>query len=149
MLVNHKSEDSHHCGTSVVKLNSTLLKLGLFIERIPSEINEAVTEVTNEFVLSGNILHDEKLEESNEEKNLEGSINRNIEGASPSISDIRELGTISGDVSGKVDSSAGDDVTQEGKLGDTSVLDLDCEKERGERKKLERARINGRRRVPR
>ena len=122
--MNHKSKNSHHSGTSVVKLNSTLLKLGLFVERIPSEINEAVTEVTNEFVLSGNILHDEKLKESNEEKNLESSISGNLEGASPSFSDIRELGSISGDVSGKTKSGTGDNLSEEGKLTDTSVLDL-------------------------
>ena len=122
--MNHKSKNSHHSGTALVELDGTLLKLGVLIQLIPSEINETITEVTNEVILSGNILHDKKLKESNEEKNLEGSISRNLEGASPSLSDIRELGSIHGDVSGKTKSGTGDDLSEEGKLTDTPVLDL-------------------------
>jgi hypothetical protein len=124
LLVNHKSKHSHHSGTSVVKLDGTFLKLGRLIQLIPSEINEAVTEVTNELVLSGNILHDEKLKESDEEKDLKGSVSRNLEGASPSLSDIRELGSIEGDISRKTNSGTGGDLSEEGKLADTSVLEL-------------------------
>ena len=122
--MHHKSKNSEHSGTSVVKLDGTLLDLGLLVKLIPSEVNESVTEVTNELVLSGNILHDEKLKESNGEKNLKSSIGGNIEGTIPSISNIRELGSIKGDISGEVESGTGDDVTQEGKHTDTSVLDL-------------------------
>ena len=124
LLVNHKSKNSHHGGTSVVQLNSTLLKLGLLREGVPAEINEAVAEISGEFTKSGNILHDEKLKETNEEEDLESSILGDLEGSSPAISNIRELGSIEGDVSGKVDSGTGDDVSKEGQLADTSVLDL-------------------------
>ena len=128
LLVNHKSKDSHHGGTSVVQLNGTLLKLGLFRERVPSEVKGSVTEVSNELSLSGNILHDEKLKESNEEKDLKGSILGHLEGSSPSVSNIREFGSIKGDGSRKVDSSTGDDVSKEGKLANTSVLQLNVTK---------------------
>ncbi|KAL3785330.1 hypothetical protein ACHAWO_008602 [Cyclotella atomus] len=122
--MNHKSKNSHHGGTSVVKLNSTLLQLGLLVELVPSEINEAIAEVTDELSVSGDILHDEKLKEANEEEDLKGTILGNIEGAGPAISNIGELGSIKGDVSGKVDSGTSDDVSKEGQLADTSVLQL-------------------------
>ena len=47
LLVDHKSENSKHGGTAVVKLDGTLLKLGLLIKVIPSEVNVSITEVTN------------------------------------------------------------------------------------------------------
>ena len=126
--MDHKSKNSHHGSTSLVQLNSTLLELGLLVERVPAEVNGSVTEVTNEFSLSGNILHDEKLKETNEGNNLSQSSSgdsvRSVNGG-PSVGEGVE--GVSGvvNVSGKVDSGTGDDVTQEGELGDTSVLDLD------------------------
>ena len=38
LFVNHKSEDSHHGGTSVVQFNTTLLELGFFIKGVPAEV---------------------------------------------------------------------------------------------------------------
>ena len=128
LLVNHKSKDSHHGGTSVVQLNGTLGELGLLIEGVPSEIKGSVTEVSNELSLSGNILHDSELKESNEGKDLEGSSNRNLEGASPSLSDVRERSSGVVNVSWKTDSVTGDNLSKEGKLGDTSVLQLNVTK---------------------
>mmetsp|Transcript_13043 Transcript_13043/g.18682 ORF Transcript_13043/g.18682 Transcript_13043/m.18682 type:complete len:218 (+) Transcript_13043:132-785(+) len=126
LLVNHKSKNSHHSGTSVVQLNGTLGKLGLFIKGVPAEVKGAVTEVTNVFISSSlNVLHDSKLKESNEGKDLEGSSNRNLKGASPSFSDISEGGSGVVNVSWKTDSGTGGDLSEEGKLGDTSVLELD------------------------
>jgi len=80
LFVNHKSKDTHHSGTSVIQLNGTLGELGLFIEGVPAEVKGAVTEVTNVFISSSlNVLHDTKLKESNEGKDLEGSGYRNLE----------------------------------------------------------------------
>ncbi|KAL7502341.1 hypothetical protein ACHAXN_000317 [Cyclotella atomus] len=94
LLVNHKSKDSHHGSTAVVQLDGTLGKLGLLIEGIPAEVKSSITEITNELSLSGDILHDGKLEEANEGQDLESSSNRNLEGASPSLSNVGELGSI-------------------------------------------------------
>ena len=153
LLVDHESEDTHHGGAAVVQLNGTLGELGLLIKVIPAEVDVAVTEVSDELVSgSRNIAHEAALEEADEGDDLDKSrggdgvradeggdtVGERVEGVSRVV-----------DVSAEVDSATGDDLSKEGKLGDTSVLDLDCEKERGERKKLERARINGRRRVPR
>jgi hypothetical protein len=126
LLVNHKSEDSHHSGTSIVQLNGTLGKLGLFIKGVPAEVKGAVTEVTNVFISSSlNVLHDSKLKESNEGQHLEGTSNRNLKGARPSLSDISEGGSRVVNVSWKTDTGTGGDLSKEGKLGDTSVLELD------------------------
>merc|ERR1719251_790941 len=125
LLMNHKSKDSHHGGTSVVELNSTLGELGLLIEGVPSEVKRSVTEVTGELSLSGNILHDEELEGSDEGNDLEKSgLGDGVDGG-PSVGDGVEGGSSGVDVTRKVDSSTGDDVSEEGKLGNTSVLDLD------------------------
>ena len=131
LFMDHQTENSHHRRTSVVQLNSTLGKLGSLIEFIPSKVKGAVTEITNKCVLAGNILHDEKLKEANEEKDLEPAIGGDGVGAEESIKSIgiRVEGISGGvNITGDVHSSTGDDVTQEGKLADTSVLDLDVTK---------------------
>jgi hypothetical protein len=130
LLVHHKSKNSHHGGTSVVQLNSTLLHLLLLRESIPSEVNESVTEVTNE-LSSGDVLHDEKLKESNEGNDLSEAGSGDGVGAvdgSPSVGERVEGVTGIVNVSGKVDSGTSDDVSKESKLGDTSVLQLNVTK---------------------
>ena len=67
--MNHKSEDSHLGGTALVELDGTLLQLLLIVEGVPSEVNVVVTEVTDE-VSSGDVLHNSKLKDSNEENDL-------------------------------------------------------------------------------
>jgi len=121
--VNHESKDSQLCSTSVVKLDSTLGKLGLLIEGVPSEVKSLVTEVTRE-LSSGDVLHDEKLKESYEGNELEKSSLGDSTNSSPSIGDGVEGGSGVVNVSGKVDTSTGDDVSEESKLTDTSVLEL-------------------------
>jgi hypothetical protein len=108
LLVHHKPKNSHHGGTSVVQLNSTLLHLLLLRESIPSEVNESVTEVTNE-LSSGDVLHDEKLKESNEGNDLSEAGSGDGVGAvdgSPSVGERVEGVTGIVNVSGKVDSVA-------------------------------------------
>merc|ERR1719457_344416 len=73
LVSSSKSSDSHHGGTAVVELDSTLGKLGLLIKGVPSKVKGSVTEVTWELRFSGNIFHDEKLKSSNEGNNLEKS----------------------------------------------------------------------------
>ena len=128
LLVHHKSENTHHGGTAIVELNSTLLKLGLLIELIPAEVDVSVTEVTDEFISSsGDILHDEELQQTDEANNLNSSPVRDrvrAEEGSQTVGVRVEGVTGVVDVSSKVDTGTSDDVTQEGELRNTSVLDL-------------------------
>jgi hypothetical protein len=128
LLVNHKSEDSHHGGTAVVELDGTLLELGLLIKVIPAEVNVSVTEVTNVLVSSSrNITHEGALKNSNEGDDLNKSGSGDGVGAEEGGNTVGEgVEGVSGvvDGSGKVDSGTGHDLSEEGKLGNTSVLDL-------------------------
>jgi len=128
LLVDHKSEDTEHGSTAVVQLNSTLLKLGLFIKVIPAEVDVSVTEVTNVFISSsGNITHEGNLQQSDEGDDLalslEGDGIRSDQGGNTVGEGVEGVSGVV-DVSGEVDSGTGDDLAKEGKLSDTSVLDL-------------------------
>ena len=128
LLVNHKSEDSEHSGTAVVELDGTLLKLGLFIKVIPAEVDVSVTEVTNVFVAgSGNITHEGNLQPTDEGDDLALSLEGDGIRADKSGNTVGEgVEGVSSvvNVSWKVDSSTGDNLSKEGKLSNTSVLDL-------------------------
>ena len=128
LLVDHKSEDTEHGGTAVVELDGTLLKLGLLIKVIPSEVNVSVTEVTDVLVSSsGNITHEGALKDSNEGNDLNKSGSGDGVGPEESGNTVGEgVEGVSGvvDGSGKVDSGTGHNLSKEGKLSNTSVLDL-------------------------
>jgi hypothetical protein len=127
LLVHHKSEDSQLGGTSVVELDGTLGHLGLFVEGVPSEVNSVVTEVTDE-VSSGDVLHDSKLKGTNEGDNLEKSGRWDGIRAGDGGVSIREgCEGVTGhvNVTWKVDSGTGGDLSEECKLTDASVLELD------------------------
>ena len=132
LLVDHKSKDSEHSGTAVVKLNGTLGKLGLFIKVIPSEVNVSVTEVTNVFIAGSlNVAHEAALQPSDEADDLSLSLEGDGVVTDKGGNTVGEgVEGVSGvvNVSWKVDSGTGDDVTKEGKLSNTSVLDLDVTK---------------------
>ncbi len=127
--MDHKSDDTHHGGTSVVELDGTLGELLFLIEGIPSEVKVSVSEVTDEFVSgSGNILHDTNFEGSNKGNHLDKSSGRDGVRSDKGGNSVREgvegvTGVING--SRKVESSSGDNLSEEGKHTDTSVLDLD------------------------
>jgi hypothetical protein len=129
LLVNHKTENAQLCGTAVVELDGTLGKLALGIKGVPSEVEGSVTEVTDEFVSgSFDVLHDGKLEKANEGKHLEGSGSGDgirADKGGDTVGVRRECVSGHVDVSRKVDSVTGDDLSEEGKLTNTSVLDLD------------------------
>ena len=57
LLVNHKSKNSHHSSTSVVKLDSTLWKLSLLVKLVPSKVDVSITEVTSEFRLASYVFY--------------------------------------------------------------------------------------------
>mmetsp|Transcript_22085 Transcript_22085/g.61438 ORF Transcript_22085/g.61438 Transcript_22085/m.61438 type:complete len:277 (-) Transcript_22085:610-1440(-) len=128
LFVDHKSKDSHHGGTSVVQFDGTLSEFGLRSEGVPSEVEGSVSEVSGEFSFSGNILHDSKLKSSNEGNDLSESGRRDGIRSEKGGGSVRVRGEgVSGqvNVSGKVDSGTGGDLSEEGKHTDTSVLDLD------------------------
>ena len=129
--MDHESEKTHLGGTALVQFNGTLLKLGFFIEGVPAEVDGSVTEVSREFTRGGTVgrvLHDGEFQETNKGKNLKGARDRHGEGGSPAGSKVRELGSISGDVSREVDTSLVDKVANNTKHADTSVLDFDITK---------------------
>jgi len=132
LLVDHKSKDTEHSSTSVVQLNGTLGKLGLFIKVIPSEVNVSVTEVTNVFIAGSlNVAHEAALQPSDEADDLSLSLEGDGVVTDKGGNTVGEgVEGVSGvvNVSWKVDSGTGDDVTKEGKLSNTSVLDLDVTK---------------------
>jgi hypothetical protein len=128
LLVDHKSEDSEHGGTAVVELDGTLLKLGLFIEVIPAEVDVSVTEISNVLISgSGDITHEGNLQQTDEGDDLalslEGDGIRSDQGGNTVGEGVEGVSSVV-DVSGEVDSGTGDDLAKEGKLSDTSVLDL-------------------------
>ena len=127
--MDHKSKDSEHGGTSVVQFDTSLEELGFFVELVPSEVNVSVSEVTDELVSGSlDVLHDGEFQDSDESDDLGQSASgdgvRAGDGG-PSVGEGFE--GVSGlvNVSGEVDSGAGDNLSEEGKHGDASVLDLD------------------------
>ena len=74
------------------------------------------------------ILHDEKLKKANEKDDLsEAGLGDGVRAGDggKTIGEGVEGVTGEVDVAGKVDAGAGDDLAEEGKLGDTAVLELD------------------------
>ena len=87
LLMYHKSKNSHHGRTSLVELYSTLHKLGLLIEGIPSKVESSITEITGKLRLASYNLHYENLKASNEGNNLQkSSLGDKVDGG-PSIRD--------------------------------------------------------------
>ena len=127
-LMDHESEDSHHGGTTVVQLDGTLGQLGLLVEGVPAEVDGAVAEVADEFVLASDVLHDSELEESNEGENLgkagRGDGIRAEEGGNAVGVGGEGMSRVV-DVAREVDAGAGHDLAKEGELADPSVLELD------------------------
>lgn len=77
LLVNHESENTHHRCSSVVELDGALLQLRLIGVLVPSEVKETIPEVSREFSRSGaigRVLHDEKLQVTNENSNLANAL---------------------------------------------------------------------------
>ena len=107
----------------------SLFTYGLLIEFVPAEVNVSVTEVTDELVSgSGNILHDGDFKETNEADDLSNSVERNgirsLDGGNTVRVGVEGVTRVV-NVSWKVDSGTGDDVSEETKHGNTAVLDLD------------------------
>ena len=129
-VMDGKAEDAKHSGAAVVELDGALLVLLLLGEHVPTVINAKghVAEVSNVLALTSDITHDEELEPSDEEDDLKeprlGNGVRAVE-CTEAIGDVRESATGKVNRATKVDARAGDNVSEEGKHGNASVLDLD------------------------
>jgi len=130
LLMHHESKNTHHGSTAIVELNTTLLQLGFLIQLTPEHTSiKAVTEVTNVLVSSSlNVLHDEQLKETDEAEDLHSTPIRDRVGAKKGSQPIgvgveRVAGII--DASREVGATTCSDLSKEGKLGDTAVLELD------------------------
>mmetsp|Transcript_35128 Transcript_35128/g.73166 ORF Transcript_35128/g.73166 Transcript_35128/m.73166 type:complete len:205 (+) Transcript_35128:216-830(+) len=124
-FMDHKSQDSHHGGTSLVQFDGTLLDLGFFIKGIPSKVNVSVTEITNKFTLASDILHDEQFQKTNESKDLRQTNGRNVGKSGNTVSHIGEFVTGQINVTGQVLASGIGQVAHHGQHTDTSVLQFD------------------------
>jgi len=116
---NHVSDDTHHSGTSVVKLNIKLAGLLLGVLDISSEVSYSVVSV----VLGGR--HPGKLNKGEESKDLGKSSGGDGEKSSNSGGDIRELKVVGwGKVSVENNVVVVYDGSYNGSHGNTSVLTL-------------------------
>lgn len=123
LFVHHESENSHHGGTAVVEFNGTLLELDLVVHASPAR-GEAIAEVTLEFGLSLEVLHDEKLQVANESNNLKQSVHRDVRQSSKASLDGSKAGSGVVNISAQTDSGGSGDVSQHSQHSDTSVLQL-------------------------
>lgn len=101
---------------------------GFRSEGVPSVVKGSVAEISGEFGISGDILHDSKLEESNEGNDLSESSGRDGIRSEKGGGTIGEgVESVSGKVDGsrKVDSGTGDELANESQHTDASVLEFD------------------------
>jgi hypothetical protein len=125
LVVDHKGEHTHLGGTSLVELLGAEVFLGILVRRTdPADRESRGREVSRERSLS--LLPASKLKDTAEGKDLEGTSNRDIEGSIPARSKVGELGSIGGNFTREVDSGFVDQISNNTKLADTSVLDLNA-----------------------
>ncbi len=125
--MDHQRQDSHLGGAALVQLDGTLLQLGIGIKAVPAEVKSSVAEVTNEFS-SGDVLHDSKLKETNEQDDLGKASRWDRAQGGEAVRDGLEAGARVVNVTWKADASLLHQVSGNGKHGDTSVLDLNITK---------------------
>jgi hypothetical protein len=155
LLVNHASKDAHHSGTALVELlgaECVLLFFGLVTEesnghhgstkvlkddeRQKKKVRKVKQTASRKWQVSVltytgegvGVLDPKELEHTNVSNNLGNASTADSGKGRESIGDIGELGSRKVDVSGETDTSSGDKVSEEGKLGNTSVLDLNVTK---------------------
>ena len=122
-VVGEQLHDGEHAQTAVLKL--LRLQLG---QLVPCEVNSfqntsAVAEVTRLLALLW--LEDGVLEETHEQEDLQPAEERNNADGGDSVGDIGEFKSLTG---GKVSGDSGvllDEVSDDGGLSHSSVLDLD------------------------
>ena len=121
--MDNKSPDSHHGGTSIVQFNSSLLNFGGVIEIVPSKVKGTVTEVTDVFgfVVEPFGITVDNSGNGEKGKHLQKDVLA-ILGGKKVIECLQTGRDISS--TGESDSGGGDQVSGDGKHGNTSVGDF-------------------------
>jgi hypothetical protein len=127
LLVHHAAEDSHHGSTALVEFLSTKLQL-LFFIGASEETNrvDGATKVTREG--SFGLLPETELHHTDETDNLGDTGRANCGDGGETSRDVSKLGSREVNVSRKAVSLPGDVVSEESKLRDTAVLNLNVTK---------------------
>ena len=132
LLVDHKTKDAHHGCPSVVQLNAALAGLRRVRETVPRGDSEPVSEVTWELRLPStvplDVVHDAELKEEDEGNNLREAILRDRIGPEErgEADRVRREG-VAGvvDVPAQEVAASGCNLPEEGKHGNSAVLDFD------------------------
>ena len=130
--MNHESKDAHHGCPSVVQLNAALAGLRRVRETVPRGDSEPVSEVTWELRLPStvplDVVHDAELKEEDEGNNLREAILRDRIGPEErgEADRVRREG-VAGvvDVPAQEVAASGCNLPEEGKHGNSAVLDFD------------------------
>ena len=129
LLVDHQAKDAHHGRTTIIKLDGTLGELGLLIKVIPPKVNVSVTEITHVFIAHArDVPHDGNFQKSDKRDQLHETGGGNGVGPDQGGNTIGErIKGIPGvvNISRQVEAPTCHDLSEEGKLTDPSVLDLD------------------------
>ena len=127
--MDHEGKDAHHGGAALVQFLGTevdFLLLGQVSEESDREASSRA-EVTREGSLV--LPPDGELEEANKEEDLGDSFDGDLLQSSEAGGDILKTKVLSlGKVSRKAETDGGGEVAEEGKLGDTTVLELNITK---------------------
>ena len=115
LLVDHKTKDTHLGSTAVVELDGNLLVNGLLIPTRLLELDSL------DLILAGSIS---TLNEGDSEEGSEDGLRREIRQGSKTSLDVGKI-ISRGEGGWETVASSRDEVSEDGKLGDTAVLHLD------------------------
>ena len=123
LLVDHKSKNTHLSGTSIVQLNGTLSPLRIIAQLVPSKVKGTVTEITDVFgfVIEPFGITVDNSGNGEKGKHLQKDVLA-ILGGKKVIECLQTGRDISS--TGESDSGGGDQVSGDGKHGNTSVGDF-------------------------
>ena len=123
-LMGDQTPDTHHCGASVVELNSALLQFLLVAELVPSKVKGAASVITDE--LGGDTGDLAGISVADLSHNKEGGHLVEHHHAIGGLEKGREGGKAIGDVlgTGEANTGGGGQVSDDGKHGDAAVLQL-------------------------
>lgn len=124
LFMNHETQDTHLCRSTVVQLDGSLFQKLLFGSR---PLEHAISEITWEFTLTL-VLHDEDLKESNESDDLDEPSSRDVTKSSNSGLDGGERSSREVNVPRNSGTEGGVDVSENSKHGNSSVLDFNVTK---------------------
>ena len=125
--MDHEGQHTHLGGTALVQFLGTVVVLGFCVIGTNESNGESRGgEVTR--VRSFSLLPSGKFKDTTEGKDLKGTRDRDGERGIPARSKVRELGSVRGDISREVDAGLVDQVSNNTKHADTSMLDFNTTK---------------------